>query len=208
MMKNTDISAFRREYLLRELDETKVNKNPFKQFAGWMKEAVNSGIMDPSAMILATSTSKGMPSVRTVLLKGVEPDGFVFYTNYESRKARELKENPNAAILFLWRELERQIRISGKVNKIPKEQSAEYFHSRPYESQLGALASEQSSVIPDRKYLDEKFVEMKEKYKGKKIPLPEFWGGYSRRAITLPLFPWLGQAHVSEICSIILAGLK
>ena len=177
-MKNTDISAFRREYSLTALDETGVNPDPFKQFSDWMEEAVKSQLLDPSAMILATSAKDGKPSVRTVLLKGVEPDGFIFFTNYKSQKARELNENPNASVLFLWRELERQIRISGKVIKVSKTKSEEYFHSRPYESQLGALASEQSEIIPGREYLQKRFDELKTKFNGKVIPLPEFWGGY------------------------------
>jgi len=178
MMKNTDISAIRREYSFKDLDESKVNPDPFLQFSEWMDEAIKLGIIDPSAMILATASGSGKTSLRTVLLKGIESDGFLFYTNYESRKAKDISENPNASVLFFWKELERQIRISGEVIKISKEKSGEYFHSRPYESQLGALASEQSKIIPGRKYLEKRYKELKEKYNGGEIPLPSFWGGY------------------------------
>ena len=178
MIENTDFPAIRREYSLKILDEKNVAKNPFIQFLIWMEETIKSGIIDPSAMILATAGSSGIPSLRTVLLKGMEADGLVFFTNYESRKAKELDENPNASILFLWKELERQIRISGRVIKVSYEQSEEYFHSRPYESQLGAWASEQSKIIPDREYLNNRFNEFKEKFNNEEIPLPPFWGGY------------------------------
>lgn len=178
MIENTDIAAIRREYSLKILDEKNVAKNPFIQFSIWMEETIKSGIIDPSAMILATAGSSGIPSLRTVLLKSMEADGLVFFTNYESRKAKELDENPNASILFLWKELERQIRISGRVIKVSHEQSEEYFHSRPYESQLGAWASEQSKIIPDREYLNNRFNEFKEKFNNEEIPLPPFWGGY------------------------------
>jgi len=177
MMKNTEISEIRRDYLYKELDESSIKSDPFEQFSVWMGESLKSNLIDPSAMILATSDKNGIPSVRVVLLKGVDPDGFVFYTNYESRKGKELLENPIASILFFWKELERQIRIEGKVEKISQKESEEYFHSRPIESQLAAWASEQSTVIPDRKYLEERFEELKTKYSGKKIPLPPFWGG-------------------------------
>ena len=142
-----------------------------------MEESLKSNLIDPSAMILATSDKNSIPSVRVVLLKKVDPDGFVFFTNFESRKGKALLENPNASILFFWKELERQIRIEGKVKKISQKDSEEYFHSRPVESQLAAWASEQSSVVPDRKYLEERFEELKTKYIDKKIPLPPFWGG-------------------------------
>ncbi len=178
MMKNTEIAALRREYSLKVLDESNVRTNPFEQFSIWMEEVVSSDLLDPSAMILATADSKGIPSARTVLLKGADNEGLIFYTNYTSRKAKELNENPNASILFLWRELERQIRISGRVEKVSKKQSEEYFHSRPYESQLGAVASEQSKIIPGRDYLDNRFNELKKKFEGREIPLPEYWGGY------------------------------
>lgn len=191
MMKNTEIAALRREYLLKELDEGKVNPDPFGQFSVWMEEAINSGLLDPSAMVLATADSKGIPSVRTVLLKEADSDGFVFYTNYSSRKGKDLDENPNAALLFLWRELERQIRISGRVEKVSKRQSEEYFHSRPYDSQIGAAASDQSSIIPGRGYLEKRFGDLKQKFDGQNIPLPEFWGGYKLYPVSFEF--WQGR---------------
>ncbi len=178
MMVNTKISGIRRDYSLTELNESNIDKNPFIQFSLWMEDTINSGLIDPSAMILATADKKAIPSVRVVLLKGVNEKGFVFYSNYESRKGKDLMENPNASLLFFWKELERQIRISGKVIKLTHKESEIYFHSRPYESQLAAWASEQSRVIPNRNYLDEKFAEMKSKYDGGEVPLPSFWGGF------------------------------
>lgn len=178
MTIKNDIAKIRRDYSLEELDESTVSKNPFEQFSAWMNEAIKANILDPSAMILATSNKENVPSLRTVLLKGVEADGFIFYTNYESRKASELNENPKASILFFWKEFERQIRISGMVEKISTQQSEEYFRSRPYDSQLGAWASNQSSEIPNRNYLERKFEDYKKDFKGREVPLPPFWGGY------------------------------
>ncbi len=178
MIDNTEIENLRRSYSLRELTEATVNKDPFEQFSQWMEEAVKSDLLDANAMVLATSDKKGFPSARVVLLKGIDDKSFVFYTNYESHKGSELSENPNAALLFFWKELERQVRITGRVEKISKDKSEKYFHSRPYDSQIGAFASEQSSVIPNREFLENKFTELRNKYDGKEIPLPEFWGGY------------------------------
>ena len=178
MMENTDISRIRRDYLLKELTENTVKQNPYEQFSIWMEEAIKANVIDPSAMILATAGKNNQPTSRVVLLKGIEVNGFVFYTNYESKKGRNLIENPNASLLFFWKEFERQIRICGKVEKVSAKQSEEYFHSRPYESQLAAWVSDQSNVIPDRGYLEKRFVEMKMKFEGKEIPLPPFWGGF------------------------------
>ncbi len=177
MMENTDISKFRRDYLLTELNESNVKKNPFDQFEVWMEEAIKANLVDPSAMILATANKNAVPSVRVVLLKGIDKEGLIFFTNYESRKGKDISENPQASLLFFWKELERQVRISGKVKKISKKDSEKYFHSRPYESQLAAMASKQSSIIPDREHLVEKFEKLKKGFNGKEIPLPEFWGG-------------------------------
>jgi pyridoxamine 5'-phosphate oxidase len=178
MMENTEISGIRRDYLLTELNESTVFNDPFKQFSKWMDELLKSKTIDPSAMILATANKDGIPGVRVVLLKGYDKEGFTFYTNFESSKGRDLIENPNASILFFWREFERQIRISGKVKKVSKEESEEYFHSRPYESQLAAWASNQSEVIPDRNFLDKKYEEMKVKFNNGVVPLPPHWGGF------------------------------
>jgi pyridoxamine 5'-phosphate oxidase len=178
MMKNTDISKLRRDYLLTELNETNVKKDPFDQLNVWMEETIKSNLIDPSAMILATANKNAEPSVRVVLLKGIDAEGLIFFTNYESRKGKDISENPQASLLFFWKELERQIRISGKVKEVSKKESEDYFHSRPYESQLAALASKQSSIISDRQYLEGKFEELKKEFNGKEIPLPAFWGGF------------------------------
>ncbi len=163
---------------MKELTEPEVNSNPFDQFKIWFEEVLKSDLKEPNAMIVATSTKDGIPSVRTVLLKEFDESGFVFYTNYESEKGKELLENPNAALLFYWGFLERQIRITGKVEKVSREKSAEYFHSRPRESQIGAWASNQSQIIKDREYLQNKFNEFNSKFKDKEIPLPDYWGGF------------------------------
>ncbi len=178
MMKNNDIANLRRNYSLKELTENIVDRDPFTQFSLWFNELLKSDVKEPNAMILATASAQGVPSVRTVLLKKYDESGFVFFTNYESHKASDLTANPNAEILFLWLELERQVRIRGKVEKVSEEESEEYFHSRPTNSQIGAWASRQSSVIPGREFLEEKFRETAEKYKDGIIPLPPFWGGF------------------------------
>ncbi len=178
MVDNNEISKLRKNYSLSELRKNKVLKDPFEQFLIWFHDAVKSKIAEPNAMILATADGKGIPSARVVLLKGIEPDGLKFFTNYNSSKAKELNENPNAALLFFWHELERQIRVSGKVEKISGKDSEEYFKNRPYESQIGAWASNQSEVIESRKLLEVRFDELKTKYKDGEVPLPDFWGGY------------------------------
>jgi len=193
MMEITEISQIRRHYSLTELSEKTVSNDPFQQFSLWMEEVIKSKSIDPSAMVLATADKNAIPNVRVVLLKGMDKEGFVFYTNYGSKKGRELIENPNASLLFFWKEFERQIRISGKVSKVSQKESEDYFYSRPYESRLAAWASNQSEVIPGRNFLEERFVEMKKKYEGKEIPLPPFWGGFK-------LFPnnfefWQGREN-------------
>lgn len=193
MMGNKEIARIRRVYSLTELNESTVLDDPFKQFSEWMEEAVKSNIIDPNAMILATSNKDSIPSVRVVLLKGFDNEGFIFYTNYESKKGKNLVENPNASILFFWKELERQIRISGRVNKISQKESEEYFHSRPRESQLAALASNQSEVIPGREFLEQKFNEFKEEYHDKEIPLPPHWGGFKLFADSFEF--WQGREN-------------
>lgn len=178
MKNNNDISNLRRSYSLKELSEDSVSSDPFLQFSIWMNEAMNANLLDPNAMTLATASKNGTPSARTVLLRGFDKSGFVFYTNYESSKAHDLKQNPVASLLFFWVELERQVRISGKVEKISQGESQAYFATRPRESQLGAWASKQSTVISSREALDEQFDEMKKRFENKEIPLPNFWGGY------------------------------
>ncbi len=179
MIENTDISKLRREYSFHELGEKSVSKNPVEQFSSWMDEAIKINLMDPTAMILATADKAGTPSARVVLLKKFSETGFIFYTNYKSKKGSDVYINPNASALFFWKEIERQVRISGKIKRISKKESAEYFHSRPLESQISAWASEQSRIIPDRKYLDDAYAEFKTKFAGREIPLPPFWGGFN-----------------------------
>ncbi len=193
MINNTDISIIRRNYSLEILDESNVEANPFKQFSKWMEETLKSDLIDPTAMALATSDKKGIPSLRMVLLKGFDEQGFVFFTNYESHKGNDLINNPNASILFFWKELERQIRISGTIEKTSAKESEEYFHSRPIESQLGAWASRQSSIIADRKYLENEFHNLSIMYRDKQIPLPPFWGGF--RLIPIYFEFWQGREN-------------
>lgn len=176
-MDENFISQLRKNYKKGELIESKVNSDPFRQFEIWFEEVIQSNIYEPNAMILATAFNN-KPSARVVLLKGFDKNGFKFYTNYNSRKGRELIDNPNAALLFYWMELERQVRIEGKIEKLSREESLEYFNSRPLESRYGALASNQSEVIPNREYLEKKFFELKEKF-ADSPPMPENWGGYT-----------------------------
>ncbi len=178
MTKNTDISRLRREYSLKVLDEKSVNRNPFEQFSLWMNEVLELNIIDSTAMIIATSDKNCKPSVRTVLLKEFSNDGFIFFTNYKSQKGSEILSNPKVEALFYWKEIERQVRISGKAKKISANKSEDYFHSRPIESQIAAWSSIQSRKIPHRKYLEDSFLNAKNKFAGKEIPLPPFWGGF------------------------------
>jgi len=193
MIENTEIAGLRRDYTLTELNESTVQENPFKQFSIWMEEAVKSNMLDASAMVLATAGKDNIPTARVVLLKAFDDEGFVFFTNYESRKGKSLIENPNASILFFWKEFERQIRVTGAVKKVSKEESKEYFNSRPFESRIAAWASEQSRIIPGRKLLEDKFDELKEKYKDGNVPLPPFWGGFKLVADSFEF--WQGREN-------------
>ncbi len=171
------LAALRSDYRKGTLDEHDVDKDPFIQFDKWFKEAVKSQIPEVNAMTIATANKNGRPSARMVLLKQYDEKGLVFFTNYESAKAKDISENPQAALLFFWEPLERQIRIVGKVEKVSVSESVEYFRSRPIDSQLGAWASQQSSIISARELLEKAFGEMLEKFKNGEIPLPPFWGG-------------------------------
>lgn len=177
-MVDDALGNLRKEYSLQTLDESSVHPDPFVQFRRWFEDAVATRPREPNAVILATATREGKPSARVVLLKGFDERGFLFFTNYESRKGAELRENPNAALLFYWSELEREVRLEGPVEKATREESEEYFHSRPLESQLGAWASRQSEVIPNRSALERKVAELKARYGEGPIPLPPFWGGF------------------------------
>ncbi|MGA2668523.1 MAG: pyridoxamine 5'-phosphate oxidase [Ignavibacteria bacterium] len=152
--------------------------NPAKQFTLWYKQTIENHILQPDAMVLSTSSRHGKPSSRIVLLKEYDESGFVFFTNYNSRKGKELKENPFASLLFYWAELHKQVRIEGKVNKISRKETEEYFNSRSFESRIGAWASDQSKVIKNRSVLDRKFSELEKKYKDGVVPIPPHWGGY------------------------------
>src|SRR5438067_819907 len=173
-----NIAALRREYSLRVLRKHDADADPFRQFAHWLREAIEAQVLEPNAMSLATATPDGRPSLRIVLLKGVDEIGFFFFTNYESQKGRELAANPRAALNFYWAELERQVCIAGEVEKTSREQSEAYFHARPIGSQLGAWASAQSQIVPSREAIEEKLREVTERFAGKDIPCPKWWGGY------------------------------
>jgi len=162
---------------LEPLKKSLIDKNPFNQFTKWYNVILNSGIKEPSAMILSTADKDGIPSVRTVLLKGYDEAGFLFFTNYESRKGRELIQNPVAELLFYWMNLDRQVRIYGKVEKTSKEESEKYFITRSLQSRISAWASKQSEKIPNREYLEKRFAEFEEKFNDD-IPLPPNWGGF------------------------------
>ena len=173
-----NIQNLRQEYRAAELAEADIDKSPFKQFEAWFKAALDAQLFEPNVMTLATADASGRPSARILLLKGFDENGFVFYTNYESKKGKDLLENPQAAIVFFWPELERQVRVEGIITKVSEEASTTYFHSRPKGSQIGAAASPQSSVITDRKPLEDRVEELKETYKDEQVPRPAHWGGY------------------------------
>lgn len=160
------------------LSENNIDKNPFNQFSIWYNLALESNFIHPDAMTLATSSIQGKPSARIVLLKEFDENGFVFYTNFRSRKGKELIENPFASLVFYWDKIDKQIRIEGAVKKVSLKESGEYFHSRPRGSQLGALASTQSSVLANREEIERAYQELEKKYEGKEIPLPDNWGGF------------------------------
>jgi pyridoxamine 5'-phosphate oxidase len=172
-----DIAQLRRDYALKTLDEREVDRDPLKQFGVWMFEAIQGRVPEATAMTLATANAKGRPSARIVLLKGLDPRGFVFYTNYDSRKAQELAKNPHAALTFLWKELERQVRIEGRAEKVTAEESAAYYATRPLGSRIGAWASPQSEVIVDRGWLEKRWEDLGREH-GENPPLPPHWGGY------------------------------
>jgi pyridoxamine 5'-phosphate oxidase len=174
----TNVADLRQDYTLRGLSEEDCAADPIKQFQQWFEEAVAAGIREPNAMTLATCTPDGTPSARVVLLKGYDERGLQFFTNYESRKGVELANNPKGAIVFLWVDLERQIRIEGTVVKTTEEESEAYFYQRPVNSRLGAWASDQSRVVSGREELAARHAELAAKYRDSPIPKPPHWGGY------------------------------
>lgn len=181
------------EYRLGKLKRSQLAKNPIDEFAAWMNEALRKRIPMPDAMALSTASKAGNPSSRVVLLKGFGPKGFIFYSHYKSPKARDLKENPRASLLFFWPQLERQIRIDGRVKKISKEESAQYFRSRPDDAKIATWISEQSKIIASRKVLEQKFSTLKQKVKNHNIALPPFWGGYCLVPVEFEF--WQGREH-------------
>ena len=188
-----DRSASRYEHVGKGLRRSDLDHDPIKQFGNWFTAAIEAGIRDVNAMSLATAGPDARPSVRIVLLKSFDQDGFVFFTNYESQKGQQLETNPYAALGFYWIELDRQIRISGKVEKTSRKESLTYFRSRPPGSQLSAWASRQSEVLDGRRVLDARMAEMTERFAGKPVPLPPHWGGYRLKPDTMEF--WQGRLN-------------
>lgn len=192
-MEPLDVASLRREYETLGLRRTDLHRDPIEQFSVWFSAAVEVGLPDVNAIALATATPDGKPTARVVLLKGFDQRGFVFFTNYRSHKGRELKANPQAAFVIYWVQLERQIRVSGQVEKTSREESAAYFHSRPRGSQLGAWVSKQSEVIDARRILEGRLAEMTERFADGPIELPAHWGGY--RIVPDEIEFWQGRAN-------------
>ncbi|MDQ3119852.1 MAG: pyridoxamine 5'-phosphate oxidase [Verrucomicrobiota bacterium] len=193
MTEPLDIAALREEYVARGLRRADLDPDPIRQFTQWFGEAAAANLRDVNAMSVATATTDGMPSLRVVLLKGVSEDGFVFFTNYLSDKGRELAANPRAALALFWVQLERQIRISGRVEKTTQEESEKYFFSRPLGSRLGAWASSQSGVVPNRETLEAHLEEMRQRFADGMVPLPPNWGGY--RVVPDTIEFWQGRTN-------------
>ena len=185
------LQNLRQDYRSAALSEAEVEKDPIKQFAKWFTDALSAQLFEPNVMTLATADKTGKPAARIVLLKGFDEQGFTFYTNYNSHKGNDLDENPRAALVFFWPALERQVRIEGTVTKTSAEMADQYFHSRPAGSQIGALASPQSSVLTDRHILEQKVQELTEQYENKEIPRPAHWGGYVVNPINIEF--WQGR---------------
>lgn len=193
-MDAIDLAGLRREYETQGLRRAEMHHDPIEQFATWFSTAVNSGLPDANAMSLATATPEGKPSARIVLLKGFDQRGFVFFTNYQSGKGRELESNPQAAFAVYWVQLERQIRVAGRVEKTSREESISYFAGRPRGSKLGAWVSRQSEVIDARRILDARLAEMTERFAGQdEIELPPHWGGFRIMPATIEF--WQGRAN-------------
>lgn len=188
-----DAASLRKEYTRAGLDRADVDSDPIVQFNAWFEETLAADLHEPNAMILATATAEGRPSARTVLLKGYDERGFVFYTNYEGRKAGELETNPRCALLFYWGELERQVRIEGRASRLSDEESDAYFASRPRGSRLGAWASQQSRPVEDRRVLEERVRKLEAEYESREILRPPFWGGYRVEAEVVEF--WQGREN-------------
>ena len=188
---NKAIADLRTEYSSQTLLENDVETSPIQQFQKWWDQAIASQITEPNAMTLATASSDGLPSARIVLLKGFDEKGFVFYTNYESFKAIQLAENPKACLVFHWKELERQVRIMGIVEKVSEEESNVYFNSRPIGSRVGAWTSPQSQVITNREWLEKEFEDRMDEFRNKEVPRPPHWGGYVVKPVIIEF--WQGR---------------
>ncbi|PSN11733.1 pyridoxamine 5'-phosphate oxidase [filamentous cyanobacterium CCP5] len=186
-----DIGELRRDYTQRGLDATDLDPDPFAQFELWFQQARDAELLEPNALVLSTVSAEGAPYQRTVLLKYFDRDGFVFFTNYGSRKAQHIEHNHQVSVLFPWYALERQLTVCGTAAKISAAESFKYFTSRPRSSQLGAWVSQQSSIVSSRQLLEAQFEHMKEKFQNKEIPLPDFWGGYRISPISFEL--WQGR---------------
>ncbi|MET0635622.1 MAG: pyridoxamine 5'-phosphate oxidase [Chitinophagaceae bacterium] len=186
-----DIAGIRQTYASRSLSEADITPDPVSQFAKWWKEAVDSEVPEVNAMTLATASNDGVPAARIVLLKGFSADGFVFYTNYESYKGIQLEENPKACLVFFWKELERQVRITGIVQRTSPEDSEEYFHSRPRGSQAGAAVSPQSRIIESREWLESAYNRFEQANADREILKPDYWGGY--RVVPVVVEFWQGR---------------
>jgi pyridoxamine 5'-phosphate oxidase len=187
----SSIADIRKDYRLRSLSENEAHANPFRQFDTWWQEAINSAIDEVNAMTLATASADGIPSARTVLLKSYDEKGFVFFSNYNSYKGRNMDENPRACLVFFWKELERQVRITGLVEKVSAAESDEYYNSRPEGSRIGAWASPQSAVISSRDWLEVQQKQYAKEFLSKPIVRPPHWGGYRVKPITIEF--WQGR---------------
>ncbi len=187
------LADLRTDYRLASLSESDVLADPIAQFNKWFGEAERAEVPEPNAMSLATSTTNGNPSVRTVLVKGVDADGFVFYTDYRSQKGAELTDNPKAALCFFWAALERQVRITGNVSRVSRAESEVYFRSRPVGSRIGATASAQSATLTDRAELEQRVLALEAQYANGEIPLPGHWGGFRVTPATLEF--WQGRSN-------------
>jgi pyridoxamine 5'-phosphate oxidase len=185
------VADLRKEYMLNGLSESDVDADPIRQFRVWFDQALATGLAEPNAMTVATATPDGRPSARMVLIKGVDERGFVFYTNYESRKGQALAGNPYAALVFYWAELERQVRIEGSVERVSPAESDAYFHSRPLGSQLGAAASHQSQVLTSRAELEQRVANLAAAYADRPLPRPPHWGGF--RVVPTTIEFWQGR---------------
>ena len=188
-----DLSELRKNYTKAGLSEEDLNKDPFKQFEFWFNQVVETEVNEPNAMCIATASKDLHVTVRTVLLKMFDEKGFVFFTNYNSVKSKQIEENPNVSAVFPWLDLERQVIVTGRAEKVSSMDSLKYFSTRPRGSQLGAWISQQSSVITSRKLLEMKFEEIKRKFTDKEIPLPDFWGGY--RIVPKTIEFWQGRPN-------------